>query len=132
MRYKLFVAIALLLGGCTTKASYIKRTNQNIGSYQGRNIQEVITAIGYYTRSFEGPNGRKVYAWETSRSMTTPQTTISPTQNGAFVQGNQVFAAGASQSYQVGGVPLTSWCNAYFVVDENEIVVDWQWQGNGC
>lgn len=129
---KLIIFSALLLGGCATQSSYINKTNQNVGSFQGKNIQEVINRIGYYTRSFKNPQGKMIYAWETMSSATTPQITQNVGTGSVNVVGNQAYSYNSGQSYQMGGIPITSYCNAYFTVDENNIIIDWQWRGNGC
>lgn len=130
---KAFIIIfTLSLVGCATNQSYIDKTNQNVGSFQGHNIQEVVNQIGYYSRSFQSPDGKTVYAWETSRSAVLPQVNQNVNNSSGFVSGNQAYVTGTSQSYQMGGIPITRWCNAYFKVDENQTVIDWQWQGNGC
>lgn len=129
---KKLMAVVLLLSGCMSRSAYIQRTNQRLASFAGQDIQVVIDQIGYYTRSFKSPDGKTVYAWEVSRSMVTPQITQNVGSGGAFVSGNQIFSNNSSQNYQMGGIPISSTCNAYFKVDENQIITDWRWSGNGC
>ena len=96
----------------------------------GQSMTVIVDAIGYPTRTFEAPGGVKVYAYELGSSGTTPQFTT-PGTSQTTVVGRHAFTTNAGGGTW-GGVQWRRWCNAYFEVDDKDVVTKWRWQGNAC
>lgn len=88
----------------------------NLNSWLGVNIDELVAQKGYPTNSFKAPNGNDVY--EYSVSSTSSKTVVSP--------GNQYFATKA-YSYNT-----TRFCAIYFETNSAKIIINVSAKGNSC
>lgn len=115
-----FYWLLVALAGCMGTASYEKK----LDAWMGQSIDYLVNSWGYYNNSFEAPNGNTVYVWERSSSYTMP--TQSNTTSSLI--GNTIY----SNTSTSGGNVLNYSCRTFFEVDEEGILVSWQFQGNDC
>ena len=128
----LFVAIVLSASCSWADSRYESKVNSVMSAYMGKNIQTVVDAIGYYTREFKSPTGNRIYAWEVGNTVTSPVVEVNSQMNGGLTVGPQAFGNTQSNTFNVGGYRVTKFCNAYFEVDESNLIIDWKWNGNNC
>lgn len=105
---------------CATTAKY----EEKLKTWLGHSVDELVNSWGYPANSFEAPNGNKVYVYSSSRSHTSStHTTSNYNVYGNTIRGN---------SSTTGGKTRTFWCQTFFEVDTNNIIVRLSWKGNNC
>lgn len=122
MKFRALIAVLViaLLSGCATSAKY----NAILDTWMGHDVNELVNSWGYPQNSFKAPNGNTVYVYGSSGSYTMP-TQTNTTYN---VVGNTVYG----NSYTTGGQTLNFWCRTFFEVNDQNIIVNWRWEGNNC
>lgn len=122
MKFRALIAVLViaLLSGCATSAKY----NAILDTWMWHDVNELVNSWGYPQNSFKAPNGNTVYVYGSSGSYTMP-TQTNTTYN---VVGNTVYG----NSYTTGGQTLNFWCRTFFEVNDQNIIVNWRWEGNNC
>ena len=106
MKTAVLSILVFLLASCATTENYRKI----LDSWIGHPVDELINAWGYPTGDFEIPKGNKVYRWE---------------KRGLGISYKSVDSHWISDKYEL-------WCNTYFEVDKNNIIVGYRFEGNDC
>jgi hypothetical protein len=115
MRLVLVLLGALLLGGCLVLKTE-QRWDEQMASFVGRDISEIIVGAGPPTQTVNLPNGSVMYSW-TKSSMVSDKQVLPDYAGGLYVRDN-------SQRYS---------CTSNFVVNPNtQRVVSYSFQGNYC
>lgn len=91
-------------------------------SWHGAPLDDVITQWGYPSGQ-QDIAGRKIYIWDKKRILTLPQETTGQ----ARVIGNTAYLSTTT----TGGTSFWS-CQRILEVNDKNIVVGSQWQGNNC
>ena len=122
MKFRVIILAIFLviLTGCATSAKY----NAILDSWMGKDVNNLVNSWGYPQNSFKAPNGNTVYVYGHSGSYTMP-TQTNTTHN---VVGNTVY----SNSQTTGGQTLNFWCRTFIEANEQNIIVNWRWEGNNC
>lgn len=123
----------IFIGGCATTEKY----EENLRSWVGRDISNLIASWGYPSNSFKLPNGNTVYQYNYQRSYTTPITynTVSNYNTNNYAINNPsygTYTTGSTKTYQTGGQTFNYWCKTFFEVNKSNIIVKWRWEGNSC
>lgn len=95
-----------------------------LNSWIGYEINDVIETWGY---PIEEKNiaGRKLYIWQTSKSIYVPQNASSNVTSYGYG-----YAHVNTNTY--GGYTVNAYCNKTLEVDKNNKIIRWEWQGNDC
>lgn len=94
-----------------------------MSSWQGAPIDAVIAQWGYPQQE-QTIAGHKLYRWFYTKTVMTPTTatsTVTPIGRTAIV--NTTIS---------GGDILTGDCTRTLEVDQNNVVIRWEWSGNNC
>jgi hypothetical protein len=114
MKKYIVIMIAFLICGCATTEGY----KQNLTSWMGANINDVVNSWGYPTKTFKAPNGNTVYLYQ-SQGTPVYTTTAAPFSNALFGNYKQTTES-------------VAWCNTFFEVDDSSTIINWRFQGNAC
>lgn len=119
MKYLLSVLCltVLLLSACAGKEKF----NEQLNSWNGKDINAYIRANGYPTSQQKLPNGNIVYVFSKSNTVYMPaQTQMYPTGQGTY------------QAFTTGGVPINKSCTIWMEANQADTIVNWRWEGNSC
>ena len=108
MKKELIILLLFMFSTLPSIAGMKSTMDKLMESWAGENIDSVITLWGNPTETKTSDNG-KIYYWSNSRDIIAP---------GFGIYGGTY-----------GG---TSTCNKSFGVDENNIIINWNWSGNAC
>ncbi|MBW2572704.1 MAG: hypothetical protein JRE61_10220 [Deltaproteobacteria bacterium] len=137
----LLMVFATILYGCATTANYEKI----LSSWVGIHVDNLVSSWGPPQKSFKLSDGGTVLEYIRSGTIpiggyqyTVPQTTYSSGNAHVYgSSGNYAYGSysGTSTTYvtqrtPIYNVPLS--CVTRFIVDSNNIVRSWRWQGNHC
>lgn len=130
--YKYVVGLVLCaylcaLGGCALNNEKYK---QVCNSWLNHDVNELIRNWGPPTKTYDMPNGNKVYTWSRAASETTPVMTLPSTTTYNRI-GNTVYQNNPA-ALTIGGDVVTYYCNTSFEVNSAGIIVYWTFQGNSC
>jgi hypothetical protein len=107
----------LFVSGCATHEKFV----QKYEGWKGRNINMLITTIGYPDSTFTLPNNHKVYVYERSRIYSVP--------SGPMFVGYGYYRYGMiGYSHQV----VSETCKIFFETDKKGTIVKWSARGNHC
>ena len=138
MRALLTLAI-VVLAGCAGFATR-EGLEQLLRSWEGSDVNELITSWGPPTRTDELPNGSKMYTYVRSGNYTTPTyvtpVRTTPSHTTVNVYGNTAYATttpGVTTGGQVfGGQTYSMYCSVSFTTDRSSRIVTWRYEGNAC
>lgn len=108
---KLLIAalIVITISSCATTANY----NETVKSWEGSDINRLITSWGPPSDVYTMPNGNKMYTWlYVSNSLVTTNY-------------NQYLNRLETRQIQY-------WCKTTFTANKNDIITNWRWEGNSC
>lgn len=108
---KLLIAalIVITINSCATTANY----NEVVKSWEGADINRLITSWGPPSDVYTMPNGNKMYTWlYVSNSLVTTNY-------------NQYLNRLETRQIQY-------WCKTTFTTNQNDIITNWRWEGNSC
>jgi hypothetical protein len=98
-----------LITACATSSKY----SEIVKSWEGNNINNLISSWGPPSDVYTMPNGNKMYTWlYTSNTLVTTNY-------------NQWLNRLETRQVQY-------WCKTTFTADRNDIIINWVWEGNNC
>ena len=110
------ITSTIVLFGCATTEKYGQILDSWVGSYIG----ELTNSWGYPEKSFDAPNGNKVYVYSNSGIYT------------KRIKRNSTYVGNSSQNYVSAGYTKTLSCTTYIEIDSSGKIVSWRWEGNSC
>ncbi len=111
-----FLIVTIIFIGCATTEGYRKECEFWIG----KSFDRLIDSWGYPRRSYQLPNGNTVYIYEEySESPRFIESTYT-------IVGNRIY--GRTKEPVVRKV----WCITYFEVDDQNIIIQYGFEGNNC
>lgn len=106
-----------------------------LNSWLGYSIDSLINVWGYPNNEKEIA-GKHIYIWNKSNTAYIPQSSYT---NGnvntiANTYGNSIYGNSYinSTTTTYGGYNVTYYCNRIIEVDEDNKIINWQWEGNNC
>ncbi|NAS13749.1 hypothetical protein [Poritiphilus flavus] len=105
----LVLFVALFTSSCISKKNYANR----VKSWQGSNVNNLISSWGPPIDVYTMPNGNIMYTW-----LYTSDGYVTTRYNEWLDQIEQ-----RKESY---------YCKTTFTADQNDLVVNWRFQGNAC
>jgi hypothetical protein len=105
----LITLITLIISSCATTANY----TEIVKSWQGSDINRLISSWGPPSDVYTMPNGNKMYTWLYT--------------NNSLVTTNYNQWLNRLETRQV-----QYWCKTTFTANKNDIIIDWRWEGNAC
>jgi hypothetical protein len=137
----IIMVFATIMYGCATTANYEKI----LSSWVGIHVDNLVSSWGPPQKSFKLSDGSTVLEYIRSGTVpiggypyTVPQTTYSSGNAHVYgSSGNYAYGtySGTSTTYVTQQTPIynvTLSCATRFIVDSNNIVRSWRWQGNHC
>jgi len=103
------LSFLLVLAGCATTGKYQEVCN----SWLGSDVNSLIASWGPPSNEYNMPNGSKMYTW-------------------VNVGGTQVVANYNEYLNMATANSVTYWCKTTFTVNSQNVITNWQGQGNGC
>ena len=138
MRLLLALVIAVLTGcaGFATREGL----EQLLRSWEGSDVNDLMTSWGPPTRTDELPNGLKMYTYVRSGNYTAPTyitpLRTTPSRTTVNVYGNTAYATttpGVTTGGQVfSGQTYSMYCSVSFTTDRSQRIVTWRYEGNAC
>lgn len=140
-RVAVLLAAAVMLSGCLSGsrggAVDKAKLEEGLNRFLGKDIEEVVSRVGYPHQEITAPNGNKVFVYSESRSYTAPTTSVS---SQVPVGGSVTSTSGkvhVPQKYDTvtstyAGQTSTSSCLLFFEVDKDNTVIRWSYQGSLC
>ncbi len=110
----LLLILALFVVGCSTMQQ--KFMNEVLSSWAGSHIDEVIERWGYPDAERDVA-GRQIYIWDYSYSINLPSTITATSDRTGIIS---------------GGGSLSGLCRRILEVNDNNLVVMWNYSGNNC
>lgn len=105
----IIILITFLFSSCATRGKYIAA----VKSWEGSDINELITSWGPPSDVYTMPNGNKMYTWlYTNNSLVTTQYN---------------YWLDRLETRQV-----QYWCKTTFITNKNDLIVGWRIEGNAC
>lgn len=124
---KLSTIILIFVASCTT----FKDIENGLASYNGMGIQSLIAHIGYPSAE-RNVAGRKLYVWDSRRTVTYSMPSTSTSSGTVYTNGGSGYYSGSSTTW----IPQTAnyFCTITVEVNSSEEIVGSQYQGNigGC
>lgn len=121
----LFTALTLLLTACATPGNY----QQMLVQWHGAHVQDLTRHWGPPTVVIPLSNGNANYTYVRHQLYTAPAP-LASSMNYMNVDGTPIYASGFNGG--VIGQTISLFCNTAFEVDPQGIIVNSQFQGNGC
>jgi len=101
--------LLLIFNSCATTANY----NDVVKSWEGADINRLITSWGPPSDVYTMPNGNKMYTW--------------------LYVGNSLVATNYNQYLsRLETRQIQNWCKTTFTTDKRDIIINWRWEGNAC
>lgn len=135
----LIVALSAVMIGCAGIATQ-EGLEQLLRSWEGGDINSLMSSWGPPSRVDELPNGTRMYTYIRTGAYTTPvyvtPTYTSPSRTTVNVYGNTAYAT-TSPSVTTGGQVLGGQtyvmsCSISFTTDASQRIVTWRYEGNSC
>ena len=101
--------VSLMISSCATTANY----SEIVKSWEGSDINGLITSWGPPSDVYTMPNENKMYTWLYT--------------NNSLVTTNYNQWLNRLETRQV-----QYWCKTTFTANQNDIIVNWRWEGNAC
>jgi hypothetical protein len=120
-----FILLTVLLTACATSSNYQLMLNH----WQGRSTHELIHAWGYPNGGVQSANGNVVYFY-TKRHFYTVSPPLAQSVNYLNVSGTPIYSSAFTGG--VAGPTTLLYCNTWFEVNWQGIIVGSQFEGNGC
>ena len=109
IRITFLLMVALSLNFCATTEKYTQRVN----TWNGEDINKLITSWGPPSDVYTMPNGNKMYTWLRT--------------GGTVVTSNYNYFLNQTTSNSV-----EYWCKTTFTVNRAGVIIDNTWNGNAC
>jgi hypothetical protein len=117
IKITLFITAAVLMQGCATHANFVKKYN----TWIGKDINYLVTQIGYPDTTYLLPNTHKVYVYERSRVYSMPSMPMFGygyyDNYGMFAYGNDI---------------VQEKCKLFIETNKKGVIVKWGSRGNHC
>ena len=105
----LLLFTALFASSCISKKNYANR----MSTWEGHNVNTLITSWGPPADVYTMPNGNIMYTW-------------------LYTSDGYVTTRYNEYLDQIQQRSVTNYCKTTFTADENDVVVNWRFQGNAC
>ena len=115
-----FLLIGLTLPACAGTKEFMKKA---LSSWEGYSIDDVIAHWGY-PHDEKNIANRHLLIWRSSKNIYIPQSST------ANVNNNYYNTTVNSTTY--GGYTQNYYCTKTFEVDDKNMIIGWQWEGNNC
>jgi hypothetical protein len=138
------LAGAVLLGGCET-IPYAERVAayeaQVQARFVGQSADTLVIALGPPTTTFALSDGREVFQYSTERTITGGGDSYTTTETSTRVREFREADGTVRQVEERVSVPVTrvnpvytrtQTCTRRFVIDQNDTVQSFAWEGNSC
>ena len=119
-RYFVTALLVFLLSACSGGFGTMDRI---MTSWEGATLDQVISQWGY-PHGQQKFAGRTIYIWDRNTTLTLPATTTGTVN----VIGNTAYI----NTTTTGGRTSNWSCRRILEVNDNNIVIAWQWGGNNC
>ena len=113
IRIAFLVMLALSMTYCASLFATTEKYTARVNTWNGSDINRLITSWGPPSNVFTMPNGNKMYTWLTT--------------SGDRVTTNYNYFLNQTVSHS-----STSWCKTTFTVNTSGIIIDNTWSGNAC
>ncbi len=114
------IFILIILGGCATHEKFVMKYNALIG----RNIEYLISRIGYPDNTYTLPNKHRVYVYERSRIYSSPTMPVMGYGYGGYYGGYAMFG----YTNEV----VQERCKLFLETDRKGTILHWSSRGNHC
>jgi hypothetical protein len=121
MRQAIFIAsvAVMALVGCETN-----RLDDGLKKLVGQDIHEAVSRLGPPHGQPTKAGTAKIYAWTTSRDVSTPMSSTQMTSGG----GGRMGSTASVTAYST----VTKECTVLLAVDQNNQIKSYQYSGDGC
>lgn len=119
------IAAVLLLGGCASMKSSAAGYQARLETLRGVHIDEVVLAWGPPDGEFTFEDGRRMYAFVSSRLVSAPRMTP------GFLGLGRFYGRGFYDDWP----PMETrhyFCETRLITDKDYRVIDWNFRGNAC
>jgi hypothetical protein len=113
IRIAFFIIIAFSINSCASLFPSTEKYTAIINTWNGSDVNRLITSWGPPSDVYTMPNGNKMYTWLVS--------------SGERVTTNYNYFLNQTVSHS-----STSWCKTTFTVNTSNIIIDNTWTGNAC
>jgi hypothetical protein len=107
------VVIALTMTYCASLLATTEKYTALVNTWNGSDVNKLITSWGPPSDVFTMPNGNKMYTWLRT--------------GGTVVTTNYSYFLNQTTSNS-----QTPWCKTTFTVNKSDIIIDNTWRGNAC
>ena len=109
--YKLSILLLIVffIDSCATTANY----NKIVNSWNGANINSLITSWGPPSSVYTMPDGDKMYTW-------------------LYISNSLVTTNYNQWLNRLETRQIQYWCKTTFITNENDIIINWRFEGNAC
>ena len=107
------VILALTMTYCASLFATTEKYTAKVNTWNGNDINRLITSWGPPSDVYAMPNGNKMYTWLRT--------------SGTVVTSNYNYFLNQTVSHS-----SESWCKTTFTVNTSDIIIDNTWSGNAC
>ena len=128
LKLSLLGITVLLLQGCATHQNFVNRYN----SWVGKDINNLVTQIGYPDSTYVLPNKNKVYVYEKSRVYSYPSMPMMGYGGYYGYYGGYGGYGGYGYGMMYSSEVVQKSCKLFLETNKKGIIVKWGSRGNHC